>query len=358
FLNQAAFRTESSQIATAHTMGDLVETVLFNLARGTGLRGISGIPERRGNLVRPMLPFTREETRGYCDDRALWYHDDPSNTDLSFARARIRHNVIPNLRQVNEAFELNVVRLAGIAREEDGFLDGMAAAALEQSEKPLNADLAFLTEDVEVAFSTARLGSLPAPLLKRAMRLACEALGAGLDHHATTQLVERLAVEPKGSLTAEGGRVVVEWDADAIHLRDLIPTVPFRYTLTVPGETASDEFGWRFVAYDDPAPGKPMRKSLEAWLDRSKVRGQLFFRTFKEGDEIQPLGFDGHRKLSDLLAEAKLTVAARQRLPIVCDMLGPVWAPGVCLSGRAAAGEGSANAIAVRFESLRTERRS
>jgi tRNA(Ile)-lysidine synthase len=358
FFDQGAFRTECQAIATAHTRSDLVETVLLNLARGTGMQGLGGVPERRGMIVRPMLIFDRAETRAYCVEHGLWFHDDPSNSDLSLSRARIRHNIIPELSHVNAAAEGNIARLAEIVREEDSFLDGMAASGLEQSEAPLNGELAFLTEDVEVAFHTDRLTSLPAPLLKRAVRLAFEALGSILDHNQTVRVVQGLATMPNGSITSEGGSTVLEWNPSTVHVRDLTPTTPYRHPLTVPGETISDEFGWQFVAYSEFGSEAPIRRSLEARLDANKVKGSLYFRTAKEGDEMQPLGFEGHRKVSDLMSEARLTIAARQRLPVVCDMLGPLWAPGVCLSGRAAATVQTTRTIVVRFESLRQERRS
>jgi tRNA(Ile)-lysidine synthase len=157
----------------------------------------------------------------------------------------------------------------------------------------------------------------------------------------------------KGSVTAEGGDIVVEWTDDRLLVRTLLPTTPFRYGLTVPGETFSDEFGWKFTAYEEPYAGVlPKRASLETQIDPSGARGTLYFRTAKPGDEFCPLGFEGHRKLSDLLSEAGLTPAARARLPIVCDMIGPLWAPGVCLHDRVKPGPKTVNVLTLRFDSL------
>ena len=134
FFEQAAAQTGCRSIATAHTRDDQLETVLLNMARGTGLAGLAGIPETRDAIVRPLLPFTREETRAYCDERGLWYHDDPANSDLSFARARVRHRVLPELRLCHPGCDASLGRLSHLAGEEDAFLDGMAAAALERCE--------------------------------------------------------------------------------------------------------------------------------------------------------------------------------------------------------------------------------
>src|SRR5262249_18849715 len=120
--------------------------------------------------------------------------------------------------------------------------------------------------------------------------------------------------------------------------------------LTLPGETESEEFGWQFTAYESVEVSFPItRASLDTALDRSKIRGPLYFRTAQPGDQMKPLGFDRHRKLADILSEAKLTQAARARLPIVCDMVGPLWAPGVCLDERARPSATTETAIILSF---------
>ncbi len=350
FFRQAAFRLGCELVATAHTRSDQVETVLLNVARGTGLHGLAGIPTRREGIVRPLLPFSRQDTRAYCEEHNLWFHDDPANEDISFSRARVRLRIIPELRSVNTAAEQNIVRLAQIAGEEDAFLNGMAAAALEQSELPQNGELAFLTKDCEIAFLRPSLASLPRVLFKRAVRLAAEALGAPLSSEQTEAIATGVQEREKGAVTAEGGEVVIEWDPRRIVARQVQPVVPFRYALTVPGETASEEFGWKFEAFEAvPAADVGSRVTLTAQLDKRAIKGSLYFRTAKEGDKMQPLGFEGHRKISDLLSEAGLTPAARARLPIVCDLVGPIWIPNVCLDERVRIKPDSLNAIVLRF---------
>lgn len=353
FFDQARFRTECHLIATAHTRSDLAETVLFNLVRGTGLAGLAGIPERRGNLIRPLLFASRQETREYCHEHGLWFHDDPANADIELSRARLRHRVMPDLAAINPAYEEAIARMAGLVSEEDQFLNGAAAAALEQSEVGGDHPLAFLTKDCEIAFSRFKLEGLPPVLFRRAIRLAAEAVGQPLDAHQTKRIEQGVAAESKGSVTAEGGLVVVEWNEDEIAVRQLKPVEPFRYPLTVPGATESDEFGWVLTANAGPGgPNHQVRASLEAVLNPAGLKGALYFRVMEPGDTMQPYGFEGSRKLSDLLAEAGLTLAARRRLPIICDMLGPIWAPGVCLSNRVKLTEERPDALHLRFGPL------
>lgn len=347
FLQNAAFRLQADKIATAHTRNDLIETVLLNLTRGCGLHGLAGIPAQRENIIRPLLPFTREETREYCEVRGLWFHDDPANADVSFSRARIRHRVISELALVNPRMGDAVARMTQIVDEDDRFLNGMAAAALEQCEVSLNGNLGFVSESIELAMDRVRLSQLPAPLFKRALRLAMKALGSELDFSQTTLISTSVAAGETGSVTGEGGQAVVEWGERIVHFRKLGEVAPFRFPVTVPGETLAEEFGWQIEATPSSAPGSNSRTGLQTTLQ--KVAGQLYFRSLQAGDKMQPLGFEGHRKIVDMMSDLKLTKAVRERLPIICDMVGPVWVPGVCVDARVASSTQNGNVILLQF---------
>ncbi len=353
FFEKAAQQTGCDLIATAHTKDDLVEGILLNITRGSGISGLAGIPEQRGAIIRPLLILKRADTRAYCEEKGYWFHDDPANSDLAFSRARIRHRVVPELLKINPSADAAIARLAELAGEEDRFLNGMAAAALEQSELRINGQLEFLTKDIEIVFDRDRIGYVPVVLFRRAMRLAVEALGGQLDGHQTRVLAEQFANNERGSVTSEGGFVTVEWDSQILHVRQTKPTVPFRYGLTIPGETESEEFGWKFTGYVAEKSGSlPSRTALAVEIDRTKVKGNLYFRTPKSGDEMQPIGFGGRRKLADLMSDNKLTLSARARLPLVCDLIGPLWAPGICLDERCRVSDDAIEVLHLQFGPL------
>ena len=350
FFEQCRHRTGAGLVATAHTRDDLVESVLLNLARGAGLHGLAGIQPKRGHIVRPLLPFSRAETRRYCDERGLWYHDDPANDDESLARVRVRKCVLPQLEAINAAAKERIAQTASLVNEEDRFLDGMAAAALEQSESKLNGQLAFLSKECEAAFDKGALLTLPRVLLARALRLATGALGSALDHAQTQRAIAGLANDPRGSVTAEGGNVVLEWTEATVWARSLHADAPFRFPLTLPGATVSAEFGWRLVA-ESAAPGEtaPGQDEFDVLLDLGTVKAPLHFRSYEPGDSIQPIGFKGTKKVGAVLSEMRLTETARRRLPVVCDLLGPVWVPGGCIADRAKVTERSERCVRLRF---------
>ena len=110
-------------IATGHTASDQAETVLYRLASSPGRRSLLGIAERSGRLFGPLLVVTRSDTHDYCRADGLGWCEDESNLDTSLARNRIRHEILPALREIHPAAEQNIVATAEELREEAGLLD-------------------------------------------------------------------------------------------------------------------------------------------------------------------------------------------------------------------------------------------
>src|SRR3954451_5661434 len=123
---------DGTDYAAAHTASDQAETVLYRLAVSPGRRALLGMEPRRGRLVRPLLEITREEARQYLRVRGLDWRDDPSNADRRFARARVRHDVLEALRELNPAAELAIAETARQLRDEAELLERDAAGALEE----------------------------------------------------------------------------------------------------------------------------------------------------------------------------------------------------------------------------------
>ena len=137
-LEQAA--GPQGKIATAHTMDDNAETVLFYLARGTGLNGLGGIPPVRGQIVRPLIGCTRREVEAFCAQEGLPFVTDSTNLDDGYTRNRIRRHIVPLMEQVNAGFVKNAAALSATARQDNDLLDQLVRqelARIRESESPL-----------------------------------------------------------------------------------------------------------------------------------------------------------------------------------------------------------------------------
>lgn len=125
-----------SLVATAHTADDAAETVLMNLLRGSGLAGASGIPPRRGRIIRPLLGARRAELRRLLDEAGLAYRDDPSNADPSFLRNRVRAELLPLLEELRPGAVNAISRHASLAAADDRLLDALAGEELTRRRGP------------------------------------------------------------------------------------------------------------------------------------------------------------------------------------------------------------------------------
>ncbi len=122
--------SRAADIAAGHTASDQVETVLYRLASSPSRRALLGMRPREGNIVRPLLAITREQTTAYCRERGLAWRDDESNTSDAYARGRIRQGLVPALREVHPAAERNVLALVETLRAEAEVLDELVDAEL------------------------------------------------------------------------------------------------------------------------------------------------------------------------------------------------------------------------------------
>lgn len=162
-LRYKAFSEESerlgAKVATAHNSCDNTETVFLNLLRGTGLKGLCGIPTVRDYLIRPLILCTREEIEAYCDENSLRYVTDKTNFSTEYTRNKIRLELLPKLLDINPSLYEGVSRMTSALSEDSVFLENMAKEALYGAR----------LEDK--TYSSARLASLPPPILTRTVSL-------------------------------------------------------------------------------------------------------------------------------------------------------------------------------------------
>jgi tRNA(Ile)-lysidine synthase len=194
-------------IATGHTASDQVETILYRLASSPGRRALLGMVASEGRLIRPLLDVSREQTAAYCEARSLIWREDASNDDEDYARARVRHGLLPALRAVHPAAEANVLRTALLLREETELLAGIVAEELEGRR----------------SVAIARLAELPAALARLVVvRLAEDAVGTYVPQ-AGDRVGEILALAERGGsaelhVGANAGAVIREGRLEMVRL--------------------------------------------------------------------------------------------------------------------------------------------
>jgi tRNA(Ile)-lysidine synthase len=138
-------KLSNGKIATAHTLSDNCETMLYNLTRGAGTKGLMGIPPTRDNIIRPLILCTRQEVEEFLKVRGFSFVVDSTNLSDDYTRNKIRHNVIPTLKGINPQFESKVFDTISILSEDNSYIDGIANKLYEDNiskdGKTLNVDL-------------------------------------------------------------------------------------------------------------------------------------------------------------------------------------------------------------------------
>jgi tRNA(Ile)-lysidine synthase len=296
----AAERMADGDYATGHTLSDQAETVVYRLAASPGRRSLMGMEPRRGRLVRPLLEVVREDTREWCRSRGLEWRDDPTNEDTYYARARVRHEVMPHLRELNPAAEQNIAETARRLREEQ-----------ELVEEAVDGELERLGPAPELAV----LRGEPAALARLVLsRLAGESISPG-------RAAEILGLADHGTheLDVGGGvRAVVEYGRVRF-ARGAEKVAPEPVALHVPG---SARFGdWEVEAH----PGE----LGEVVLSADQLGAQVTVRSWRDGDRIRPAGLGGTKSLQDLFTDRKVPRALRRTLPVVEANGEIVWVAGV-----------------------------
>src|SRR5580693_9027945 len=167
-LDRAADAVGAAAILLGHTVDDQAETVLLGLARGSGTRSLAGMPERRGRCLRPLLGVSRAQTRAACAAQDLEPWDDPQNADPGFARARVRHRLLPVLEaELGPGVAEALARSARLLRADADFLDALAESELERIAPPGSGH----------SLPLDALAALPEAIRSRALRNAAVAAG-------------------------------------------------------------------------------------------------------------------------------------------------------------------------------------
>ena len=191
FLEETADRLNCDRIATAHNLNDNAETVLMNLCRGAGTRGLAGIPPVRGRLIRPLLQTSREEIEEYLTQHGIPHIEDSSNGTDSYTRNRIRHQMIPLLIRENPSFLKAIGRTTEILREDDACLCREAEAFLH-------------TYENNGTIPAKRLMELEPAVAVRVIRLLC---GSGVSLERAQALLAFAKGTERGVLEIPGRKI-------------------------------------------------------------------------------------------------------------------------------------------------------
>ena len=304
----AFLRAIPGKVATAHTADDNAETVLMHIVRGSGLKGLGGIAPVSGSVIRPMLSVTRQDVENYCAEWSLSYITDSSNDTDAFLRNRLRHHVMPLLKQENPQLAANVSAMALLLRQDEEYLAGEAQAE---------------AMDVE------NLRKLHPAVRQRCLERFLKESGVREPEKTHIAQAEALIFTDKPSAFAQfPGGVTIARNYGKLEVRPESAALS-SLTLDCPGT-----YLW----------GDYRITVGEAGLE-VHPQGPIIVRSRQSGDSIRLPG--GTKSLKKLFIDRKIPAALRDRIPVLCDEAGILAVYGIGTNPRPDAQENPAVRIKI-----------
>lgn len=304
WFDQLCEEKDLNYIVTAHQADDQVETFLINLSRGTGLKGLTGIPEKAGRIRRPLLVFSREELEQFARDEKIQWREDSSNQSTYYVRNRIRHNVVPELKQLHPGFLQNFQR--SLEQLKGGQL------ILDQYVEALKSDL-FRPDGKGWKISVKSLKELN-PL-----------------HHYLYALFSEYGFGEWNNLAdllnASSGKIVLSGTHRLIKDRQDLLLSPL---------SAEDNNAFRFELKEGQTEGPVPMEIAEVqeigerspgilYVDKETLNNQLEVRKWKKGDYFYPLGMQGRKLVSKYYKDEKYNALEKEQQLLLFSGEDLVW---------------------------------
>jgi tRNA(Ile)-lysidine synthase len=306
-------------LATAHNANDNLETMLFNLARGSGIRGLCGIPPTRnltyGKLIRPILNMSKSEILSFCEDQKLQYVTDSTNADVTYSRNRIRANIIPELCKINENLLNTASKTSLLLRDAVDFLEINTLRIINENEISNSCSL-------DIPKSVPR--ALAASLFSHMYRAA-----------GGSRMLEYVHIESILKLV-ENGRQNSELSLPE-NISAKICAEKLVFSKSKAKEAKCEGYLIPITSEKNPVPKSNMclllqqnrhlkntenriniyKKETLAFISSDKIVGSLYMRSRREGDKLLINGM--HKSIKKLMCDKKVPLELRDSLPIVCD---------------------------------------
>lgn len=330
---------ENSVIATAHNSNDNLETVIFNISRGSALSGAKGIPPKRDNIIRPLIFCSRAEIEGYCKENNLSFVTDSTNLSDDYTRNKIRHNVLPELEKVNSNVVEAFTRFSESVRIDDDYLDSVAENALEKAKL---SESSYSTEVIDllhpsikrrVIFKVINRFSEELPDSKKInLVLSC------ISENSKIQLYKNCYCESKENelkfFKNDNNKECEKQEPKILECEN--------FSVNFGGYTVKGE-------YFSKTSQKINDLLLDNLIDCDTIDGNLILRTRNEGDKITLRKRKVTKSLKKLFIEENIPKEKRDLIPVISDNNGVVWVKGYGVNKKNAVTDMTKNILSLEW---------
>lgn len=326
--NDVKTKVKADKIAVAHNLNDNVETVLFNLCRGTGISGLKGIINKNNELIRPLLCVTREEIESYLSDCEQVYIQDSTNFEEDYTRNKIRLNVIPYLeKNINFNVKEHINNLSKIALDTENFMSSYTDKVYERIVKYTNEDIEQYMIDIELFNKEEYI------IRQRIIRKCILTLVGRLKDISNVHIddiaklsdknVGKYIVLPYGIVCKRGYRTLNMYIA-----RENITEEEILYEEIKLNQEYFLPYYNKHIIFECIQYEKSMdipRNDYTKWFDYGKMNDIVVLRNRKSGDKIQLNPEGTTKKLKDLMIDLKINKEERNSIPLVAHGQEVLW---------------------------------
>ena len=309
---------ECDKIATAHNLTDNIETLLFRLARGTGLKGAYSIPAVRGKIIRPFIEVSSGEIRKWCNDNNIPYRVDCTNSDSAYSRNLIRLEILPLFEKLNANYQDNIENFISDVNEDYEFIDDYVKSIYPKIVKNNEIDLPKLNE-------------LDLSIKKRILIMFFDENGYSLN---------RIHLQSVIDITLKSGKSQNKENIFAISAKGKIRIAKFNDL------NKKDEFVTKILNIDEFKD-----KNIDFYCDCDKIVGNIIIRAKQAGDRIKPAGRNVSKTLKKLFNESAYPIEKRDKKIVVCDDFGIVGVIGLCADERVKVDCNTAKILTIKLPS-------
>ena len=291
-------------LVTAHHIDDSVETFLINLSRGTGIDGLTGIPEKTDTLSRPLLRFSRSQILEYAQSQKLQWREDASNADTKYLRNKIRHEIVPVLKDLNPSFLKNFIKTQDYLSE--------SAAMIDSQVKELKSRL-FREDTGVIRISIAELLKL------EPVSAYIHALFKGYGFTEWNDVENLLSAMSGKEIYSKTHRLVK--DREFLLLTEVKEEADAQYQVLDGQMEILEPVQLKIETVNDLSA----KNKNTLYIDKKALKYPLTIRKWKNGDYFYPLGMKGRKKLSKFFKDEKIDVVSKEQQWLLCSGEEVVW---------------------------------
>ena len=318
FFNELAAEFSNVKIATAHTLSDSIETVILNLTRGTGLKGLCGISPVRENIIRPLIMCTRQDVEEYCEKNSFKFVIDKTNLDENFTRNKIRLNVIPQLKKINPSFENTMINNILLFKADENIIKMQVKDIVKR----------FLSEE---KIKVDNILEYPVALQQRIIRkIISSKISVNITKIQTEKIMDLFL---KGGALMLNSKYKVIVKNNFIEIKKINPNkdkVYWSCEIKEGDNYFKNNYNCKVKIEDikHSQTDKINKKLLNNHINYDIIYGNLKLRSRVNGDKFKPANRGVTKTLKKLFNEYKIPADKRDEIIILADDLGILWIDG------------------------------